>query len=208
MIDFSALQNLAEANVNTAGMLAFFLVLVAIGFIVWTWKRPPVQQTKEHDTTKILAETLGGIIANELKTIVGEMKKDTEAATEEHKAIVNALNQIGDVLGSLVSKDNEQDKVIETIHEKTKKTDETVDIMKTDIDKIKLDLEAINTTLANINNHIDKGVKINTESLVTMRQFIDCAKQLEQTIIKATQEMPKVEPEENKIEKPKEEKTE
>jgi methyl-accepting chemotaxis protein len=201
---FQGLGELAATQINIAGMLVLVIFVLSLSLLIWIWKKPASKpETTEHDTTKILAETLGGIIANELKKVAQDMKTDAATTSREHQIIVDALNKFAETQErtvQLITTHNEKTDVNRQIINETSKA---VEIMNTDIEEIKSDLETMRNTLDNINKRINEGVPMNADSLEIMQQFVSCAKQLEDALKKATQEMKVVPPPKEPNPKPK-----
>ena len=196
---FDDLQRLAETDINVAGLLALFLVLAAFGFILWQWKRTPSKsKPSEQDIAKILAETLGGIIANELEKVANSVRDDQQTNTKEHQGIVNALNQHGEIMErvaqTIVTHNEKSELFRESIGQlvgqlsnNLGKTNEVVQVMNTDIDKIKSDLADLKSAVDDIQKRIGQSVPLDKEGLELMRQVIQSVKKLEDQLPKATQ---------------------
>lgn len=164
-------------------------------------KPPQPDGDNAIDTTKILAETLGGIIANELQKIDKSVREDQQTNTEEHQGIVGALNKHGEIMervAIIITEHNDKSEAFrETIGGLVGqltgdlvKTNEAVEVMNTDIEQIKRDLETVKSAVNNIEQRIGQAIPLDPESLATMSKFIECAKTLEEQLSKVTQEAP------------------
>jgi len=71
------------------------------------------------------------------------------------------------------------------------------------VDTMNGKLEELEKTIGEMVVKINAGVSLDADSLALMKQFIDRAKQLEETLIRATQETPVIPPETPKEETPK-----
>jgi len=195
---FDDLISLAEVEVNIAGLLALFLVVVAFGFVLWQWRQLlSKSKPSEQDIAKVLAETLGGIIANELKKVAESVKDDQHTNTQEHQGIVNALNQHGEIMErvaqTIVTHNEKSELFRESIGQlvgqlsnNLGKTNEVVEVMNTDIDQIKNDLTDLKSAVDDIQKRIGQSVPLDPESLELMREVIQSVKKLEDQLPKAT----------------------
>jgi len=195
------------SNTDLPELMAMVLVFASIALMLYmVYKIVSVlrggKQSTEQDTVKIIAETFGAIIADKLKTIMDDIRTEAQTNTEEHggivkaqEHIVKALNKHGTIMQTIAELiTNHSNNAVEnrTIIDQTK---EAVNIMNTDIDQIKTDLATVKETLGNISKSIADGVPMSADSIAVMQQFINCAKQLEETIVKSTQETKEVAPE-------------
>lgn len=160
------------------------------------------------DTAKIIAETLGGIIANELDKVASSVRDDQQTNTQEHQGIVGALNEHGKIMESVVhamrsvvTLITEHDDKSETFRQAIGdlvgglsgdlvKTNRAVEVMNTDIETIKSDLETVKNAVEHLKA---KGLSLDAASLATMNQFIEAAETLGKQLSKVTQETPEVE---------------
>lgn len=149
---------------------------------------------KAIDTAKIIAETLGGIIANELRAVKEDAKVDQQLNTQEHKDITGAMNQFGEIMeriATLITTHNDKAEayrntvgtIVGQLSNNLNETNQVVSVMKTDIDTIKTDLAVVKTT---VNNLETRGLPLDEESQALLKQFIQCAKDLEAQLSKVT----------------------
>jgi exonuclease VII small subunit len=187
-------------------MFVVWLIIREINGVVRGGKSSEDQQSAAQDTAKIIAETLGGIIANELKDVKEDMSTDQKQNAEEHQKITAAMNQFGSIMErivTLITTHNDKaeayrNSVGQIVGELTTNLDNTnqvVEVMKTDIDAIKTDLASVKTT---VNNLETRGLPLDQESLALLKQFIKCAKDLETQLSKVSQEIPAIIPDSDK----------
>ena len=149
---------------------------------------------KAIDTAKIIAETLGGIIANELRAVKEDAKADQQLNTQEHKYITGAMKHFGEIMeriATLITTHNDKAEayrntvgtIVGELTTNLGNTNQVVSVMKTDIETIKTDLAAVKTT---VNNLETRGLPLDKDSLALLKQFIQCAKDLESQLSKVT----------------------
>ena len=193
--------------------LIIFLILREVNSTVRGVRLPGKQDTSDAadtsglETVKMIAETLGGVISNELRMVIDDMKSDTETATKERAEIVTALNKFGGIMERIMSsfvihEANTADGMLEfarlmgTVKSELNETNEAVTIMNEDIVTIKASLDLLARKVDEISNRLDKlglGWEMSPNSLEMMERFLDCANRLDATIVKsATQESPKI----------------
>ena len=195
--------------VATPLMLVVLLIIREINSVVRGGKSDAKQQNAAQDTAKIIAETLGGIIANELKDVKEDNRADQKQNSLEHQAITAAMNQFGELMKESAQTNKEIDQLITTHNDKSElhrnavgqivgeltqnlgETNKVVSVMKTDIETIKEDLLVVKTT---VNNLETRGLPLDQESRTLLKQFIQCAKDLEAQLSKATKETPVIKP--------------
>jgi outer membrane murein-binding lipoprotein Lpp len=222
---FNGLGDLATTQVNIVGMLVLIGLVLSMAYLVNSLRNPKKAAQGADNTITVLAETFGGIIGDKLETVtntmatmIDEVKKDNAATSDEHKELGKTLEGIntnmqglGNVIELMsrlltghIKTDEENTQKIQVLTTDVKEANEAVEVMKTDIDEIKTDISDLKTTVANIEKQLDAGWNMSPDSLDIMQRFINCAKQLDETIKRTTQETEIVEPEtENVIEKPK-----
>lgn len=216
-----ALNKYTIVQLLVATPLTFIILLILreVNSTVRSVRRPGKQDTPDDgtdtdtiglETVKMVAETLGGVISNELRMVISDMKSDTETATKERAEIVTALNKFGGIMERIMSsfvthEANTADGMLEfgrlmgTVKSELNETNEAVTIMNEDIDKIKASLDLLGQKVDEISNRLDKlgaGWEMSPNSLEMMERFLDCANRLDATIVKSTtQESPKVDEE-------------
>lgn len=191
------------SNTDLPELMAMVLVFASIALMlymvykivdrIYGGKKPT-----EQDTTRIMAEVFGDIIATKLESIMTDMKTDQQKNTQEHRVITEAMNTFGSTMeriAELITTHNNKaeehrntvGQVVGELTQNLGKTNKVVSVMKTDITQIKDDLAVVKTT---VNNLETRGLPLDTASLALLKQFIQCAKDLETQLSKATQETP------------------
>jgi chromosome segregation ATPase len=197
MEKYTVIQLLAA----TPLMLVVWLIIREINGVVRGGKSPDGQQNTAQDTAKIIAETLGGIIANELKNVKEDMRADQQQNSEEHQAITAGMNEFCatmERIATLITTHDNQTQIyydtVGQLSENLGNTNEVVGVMKTDIEQIKQDLDGMKTAIANIELQLANGVKLNSESRQAMERCITSVKTLEETLANTIQETPVIKP--------------
>ncbi len=196
MEKYTVIQLLAA----TPLMLVVWLIIREINGVVRGGKSPADQQSAAQDTAKIIAETLGGIIANELKNVKADARVDQQLNTQEHQAITTAMNEFGELMKQIVElitthnnkaelHRNAVGQIVGELTQNLGETNKVVSVMKTDIETIKEDLLVVKTT---VNNLETRGLPLDQESRTLLKQFIQCAKDLEAQLSKVTKETPAI----------------
>ncbi|HEB26763.1 MAG TPA: hypothetical protein ENI05_03155 [Porticoccus sp.] len=188
-------------------IFAFLVLLPTWGIVheVRLFRTGGKGTSADVDTTTILAETLGGIIANELRKVADSVRDDQQTNTQDHQGIVNALNRQGAIMeriATLIGDDNKKTEdtftAVEMVSDNLTETNKVVEVMGTDIETIKSDLEAVKKSVKNME---EKGLSLDAESRATMQQFIEAAEKLEKQLSKVTQETPATSKPKSKTEK-------
>jgi hypothetical protein len=154
----------------------------------------------EPDTTKILAETLGGIIANELKNVVDSVRSDQQANTQEHQFIIDGMNRHGEIMERvtllITAQDNKSETLrrdvnqwVGTLSDNLTTASGVIQVMNTDIDKMKRDLEVMRDKVTSIEQRITQGVPLDAKSQELIGNVIASINELEKRL-KMTKETP------------------
>jgi prophage DNA circulation protein len=117
------------------------------------------------NTSKIEDNILSGI--TDFRTaIISEATRISDESKRGHQEIVGAVSE----------------------------TNKVINVMHTDIDKIKTDLASMQDAVSDISDRLRDGLPLDDESKTIIKTFIQCAKDLETQLKKTTQEMEQVNP--------------
>lgn len=195
-LDLEGMQSLATTEVNIAGMLTLVLLIGALGALVWILKKPGGKSSATTDeaemrrvlieTTRVLAETFGKNLGDELKAVMMVLIEDQKNTKSDHFAIINVLNEnnkssiqlaiIIERILAIITKDTQKIEeacsLIKTVTHQVNKVDKVVGVMNSEIEAIKQDLQMVQVKLDEINERISAGVVIDEESKLVMTALI------------------------------------
>jgi septal ring factor EnvC (AmiA/AmiB activator) len=212
ILPIDELREFGQTSINIEGMLVMTMFTFALmGLMFMLFKLKTSGQLKSGDLTPAL-QTLGGVIANQMKDVVEDAKADRAlfmesfaAQSREHTGITDALKDIANILTGHTNKVDANQTAIKQLSTDQQQTNTQVTDMNGDIKEIKqllkTALQALDSLSKNILLILEK-LEEETEAPTEEAPVIETPKVLEPIPKPGVPVTPKP-----TIEKPKKEKT-